>query len=258
VRLERQHLEPFILGENPGLRLRALRLAAYAGCALAPELYEVYLRDDDAQVKDAALAAAAWTGYSAWPSYCRELAAQPTPEAVEPLRVLAAVAGVDDYNLVGAVAADVAAGPDRFRVLGSFGHPYFIELLIKEMENPDPVAAVGAGAAFEKMTGQSPESDHRTKVSPDGNPPADEFEAEFQDEVFLPDPELARKHWQELAPRLASSPRICRGMDVSQPLSREQFVALDMESRWEHCLRARLFSGWQGTPLVLERYPQRF
>jgi hypothetical protein len=76
--------------------------------------------------------------------------------------------------------------------------------------------------------------------------------------VFLPDPELARKHWQELAPTLARSPRICRGMDVSQPLSREQFAALDMESRYEYCLRMRLFSGWSGTPLVLERYPQRF
>jgi hypothetical protein len=47
------------------------------------------------------------------------------------------------------------------------------------------------------------------------------------------------------------------GLLMSQ-LSRDQFAALDMESRWEYCLRMRLFSGWQGTPLVLERYPQRF
>jgi hypothetical protein len=38
----------------------------------------------------------------------------------------------------------------------------------------------------------------------------------------------------------------------------DQFAALDMESRWEYCLRMRLLSGWQRTPLVLERYPQRF
>jgi len=106
------------------------------------------------------------------------------------------------------------------------------------------------------MTGRDVESGDRTTVGPNGKPPADEFEAEFQDEVFLPDATLARKHWQELAPTLARSPRICRGMDVSQPLTGEQVAALDMESRWEHCLRARLFAGWQGTPLVLERYPQ--
>ncbi len=251
-------VQRFLRAEEAPARASGWRLAGYCATAIATTVYETALHDPDATVARAALTAAAWNASPTVASYCRALAANPTPNAVEPLTLFAAIALPDEYQFVASVAADPAAGPDRFSVVGSFGHPYFIDLLIKEMENPDPASAVSAGNAFLKVTGRDVESNKRVKVSPDGKPPADEFEAEFQDEVFLPDPELARKAWQELAPTLARSPRICRGMDVSQPLSREQFALLDMESRWEYCLRMRLFSGWQGTPLVLERYPQRF
>jgi len=253
-----QHLERLLRAEEPAARAAAWRVAAYTGLVLHHDWLAAGLHDDAPAAQRAALTAAAWTAAPAFASFCRGLAAAPAPEAVEALTTFAAVARPEDYQVVEGVATNPAAGPDRFSVIGSFAHPYFIDLLIHEMSNPDPAAAVAAGAAFFKMTGRDVESDKRVKVAPDGKPPADDFEAEFMDEVFLPDPELARKHWQELAPRLANSPRICRGMDVSQPLAREQFALLDMESRWEYCLRMRLFGGWQGTPLVLERYPQRF
>lgn len=253
-----QQLERLIRAEDPFARAAAWRLVSYCAVVVPPDWYQIALGDDDPSVKHAALHAAAWTASPVFVPYCRSLAAKPSPESLDALTLYAAIAPPEDYQLVGAVAANPAAGPERFRVIGSFAHPYFIELLINEMSNADPAAAVAAGAAFFKMTGRDVESNTRVKIPLDGKPPADEFEAEFQDEVFLPDPELARKAWQELAPTLAHSPRICRGMDVSQPLPREQFALLDMESRYEYCLRARLFSGWQGTPLVLERYPQRF
>jgi uncharacterized protein (TIGR02270 family) len=252
-----RHLERFVHAEDATARESGWRLAAYCGVAIQPASYERGLRDEEAGVRRAALAAAAWTGSATFLPYCRSLAADPNPDTIEALALFAAVAPPEEYQTVAAVASNPAAGPDRFRVVGAFAHPYFIEFLIKEMENPDPAAAAVASAAFEKMTDRSPGSQRRAKVSPDGKPPADEFEAEFQEVVVLPDPARARKYWEELAPRLASSPRVCRGLDVSQSLSRDQFAALDMESRWEYCLRMRLFSGWQGTPLVLERYPQR-
>jgi uncharacterized protein (TIGR02270 family) len=253
-----QHLERLLAAEEPSARAGGWRVAGYCGVCVPGEWFQAAFRDEDVGVKRAALVAAAWSAAPSFIPHCRVLATELNPDVLEPLAMLAAVAPPEDYALIAAVGANPAAGPNRFRVVGSFAHPYFIDLLIEEMENADPAAAVSAGAAFFKMTGRDVESDKRTKIPLDGKPPADEFEAEFQDEVFLPDPDLARKHWQELAPTLARSPRICRGMDVSQPLSREQFAALDMESRWEYCLRMRLFSGWQGTPLVLERYPQRF
>jgi uncharacterized protein (TIGR02270 family) len=253
-----KNLERLIRAEEPAARASGWHIAAYCGVSLSPEWYEAGLGDDDPSVKRAALTTAAWNAYPRFAPYCRSLAVEPTPESIEPLTLLASVSPPEEYQTIGAVAAVPAAGPGRYRVVAAFGHPHYVDFLISEMRNPDPAAAAAAGVAFTKLTGRDVESDTRVKVSPDGKSPADDFEAEFQDEVFLPDPELASKHWQELTPRLASSPRICRGMDVSRALSREQFAALDMESRWEYCLRARLYSGWQGTPLVLERYPQRF
>ena len=251
-------LERLVRADDATARAAAFRILGYCGVPAPSEWYDAALREDDVTVKRAALEAAAWNAAPVFALHCRTLASVATAENIDALSLLASIAPPDDFQLIGAVASNPAAGPDRFRVIGSFAHPYFIDLLIKEMENPDPASAVAAGTAFFKMTGRDVESDKRVKVSPDGKPPADDFEAEFQDEVFLPDPDLARKNWQELAPTLARAPRICRGMDVSQPLSREQFALLDMESRWEYCLRMRLFSGWTGTPLVLERYPQRF
>jgi hypothetical protein len=253
-----RHLQRLVTAEDAAARAAAWRIVAYCAVPVPAAWYDAALVDDDPDAQRAARAAAAWTGSPAFASDCRARASRAAPEVVDAVASYAAVAPPEDYQLIGAFATDAAAGPTRFRTLGAFAHPYFVDLLIKEMENPDPAAAVTAGAAFTKMTGRDVESDRRVAILADGKPPADEFEAEFQEEVFLPDPTLARKHWQELAPTLARSPRICRGMDVSQPLSREQFAALDMESRWEHCLRARLYGGWQGTPLALERYPQRF
>jgi uncharacterized protein (TIGR02270 family) len=253
-----RQLERFIRADEPQARAGGWRIAAYCAVAAPTEWLVRALADDDPVVKEAAITAAAWSGSPAFFAHCRDLAAEPKPDAIPTLSMFAAVAAPEDYQRIGAVGTNPAAGPDRLRVVGTFAHPYFIELLMYEMANADPAVAVAAGAAFEKMTGRSAESERRAKIFRDGKPPADDFEAEFLDEVLLPDQGIARKHWEELAPRLAHATRICRGMDVSQLLTREQFGALDMESRREHSLRARLFSGWQGTPLVLERYPQRF
>jgi uncharacterized protein (TIGR02270 family) len=245
-----EQLERFIRADEPGARASAWRSAAYCGLTVPEEWYAAGLGDDDANVKRAAFAAAMWNRCPAFYPYARGLAAEPTPDAIETLSMLAAVAPPEEYRVVGAVAANPAAGPNRFGVVSSFGHPYFIDFLIKEMENPDPTAAASAGAAFEKMTGWNTQSVLRKSSSA-----ADETAA--PEAAFVPDPASARKHWADIASRLYQSRRIARGFDVSQAVSREIFDALDMASRYEYCLRMRLFSGWQGTPLVLERYPQR-
>ncbi len=83
----------------------------------------------------------------------------------------------------------------------------------------------------------------------------DEFDAELADEFPVPDAERARRDWAVLAARLGSAPRICRGLDLGQPLDRAGFDGLDMESRWELCLRGRFYGTWAGSPLALERFP---
>jgi hypothetical protein len=84
---------------------------------------------------------------------------------------------------------------------------------------------------------------------------SDEFEAEFQQEVTLPDPKLAQRHWELVKPVLQQAWRVRRGFDVGGALTPEVFGALDMESRWEILLRARFQGKWSGSPLRLERFP---
>jgi uncharacterized protein (TIGR02270 family) len=251
-----QDLERFVRAEEPATRAAGWRIATYCGVSMPSAAVHVALSDDDPEVKRCALIAAAWNASPEFLTYCRTLAAQPAPGVIDALTLFAAVASPEEYQLIGAVASHAEAGPHRFRVIGAFAHPYFVDLLIAEMANPNPAVAAAAAAAFEKMTGASVESDNRATI-PSRNAPGDEFDKEFEDDVLLPDPALARKLWNELAPRLAHSPRIARGIDLSGGLSREGFAALDMESRWEHCLRARVTAGWPGTPVALERFPQR-
>ena len=132
-----------------------------------------------------------------------------------------------------------------------------IDFLLNEMEKPDPVTAAGAGAAFSKMLGVAIESGRRATVPPPNGETPDEFEAEFLDEVQLPDVARAREHWEKVEPQLAHASRVAHGIDVSAGITRETFGLLDMESRRELCLRARLTAGWSGTPLVLEQFPLR-
>jgi hypothetical protein len=171
--------------------------------------------------------------------------------------MLAAVLPPQEYQSVATLAATPAFGPDRYRIASAFAHPVMIDFLLHEMENPDPVTAAGAGAAFAKMLGFAVESGTRATVPPPNGEQPDEFEAEFLDEVQLPDVPRARQHWEKVKPQLAQASRVAHGIDVSAGITRETFGLLDMESRRELCLRARLTTGWSGTPLVLEQFPLR-
>ena len=223
-----EQIERFVRAKEAAVRAAGWRLAASGKTTLPPDWYTTGLRDEELDVRRAALQAAAWNASPAFYPHCRALAAQPIPESVDALVMLAAVAPPQEYQLIESIAAAAAAGPGRFRVVAAFGHPYFIDLLIRVIEGSDPEAAGAAGAAFAKMTGAS-----------------------------VANANDARKQWHALAPRLAHSTRISRGIDVSQPVDRQTFALLDRESAWEYCLRARLTMGWPGTPLTLERFPQR-
>ena len=252
-----EQLGPLLRDESPPVRRGAWRIAGIAGVPVAPTLYDEALRDLDTDVQRAALAAAAWNAYPGWVPFCRSLANDPKPEIVEPLATLAAVLPPRDLPAMTSLVGTAALGPERFRVAGSFGHPGLIEVLLSAMAGSDPAAAAAAGAAFGKMMGIAIDSDRRATVPPPTGAPADSFEAEFQDIVTLPDVARARAHWEHVRPRLAQASRVCRGLDVSAGITRDTFGQLDMESRHELCLRARLTSGWQGSPLALEQFPLR-
>jgi hypothetical protein len=84
----------------------------------------------------------------------------------------------------------------------------------------------------------------------------DEFEAEFQDDLDVPDYATAYHLWQRLKPSMEQASRLCKGFDVSRGLTAEAFAALDMQSRWEIYLRARFEGTWPGSPMHLQVFPQ--
>jgi hypothetical protein len=217
-----------IKNDDAAARASGWRIVAYCRSSLPDERYEAGLADDDETVLPAVRQAAAWNAAPAFFSLCRLVAAAPSADSLETLVTIAAIAPPTDYKAIEAIAASPAVGPDRFRVVGAFGHPYFIDHLIREIERTDSDAVPSAFAAFTKMTGETVKT-------------ADE----------------ARRAWRALAPQLAHAARICAGMDISGAVERSAFRRLDRESAWEFCLRARLTTGWPGTPATLEHFPQR-
>ncbi len=158
----------------------------------------------------------------------------------------------EDLLLFQRLAADAAFGAARFRLAGAYGQPSLVEAVLAALADADPETAAAAGAAFDKLTGVDVFSGAVVQAPVEGD---DEVEAEFAPEFPVPDAERAGREWGALAPRLGSAQRICRGLDLGQALDQASFDALDMESRWELCLRGRFHGAWAGSPLALERYP---
>jgi uncharacterized protein (TIGR02270 family) len=244
----------FLTDEDVAVRAGGWRLIGYLGMRLDPKTYAAALRDDPV-VKRAALHAGAWCGEPGVVAVGRQLAERPAPEHADALELLAILGGPEDLARFAAIGQRSALGPGRFHLLGCFGHPGLVELLLAGMRDPDAATAVAAGAAFTKMTGAEIESANVARLSNDGSAPADEFAMEFLDEVKLPDPILAQRHWDKVGPQVSQASRMCRGVDVGGALAPERFALLDMESRWEACLRARFHGVWSGSPLRLERFP---
>jgi len=246
----------FLHDEEPTVRIQGWRLAGFLGVRADPKTYAAAVRETDPGLRSAALESGAWCGEPGVLAVARRLAESPSTDSLDGLYMLAVLGAPEDYRLMQAVASCAELGPDRFRLVGAYGHPGLMPLLLEALASDDAATASTAGAAFTKMTSLDVESGDRASLTPaDGSEP-DEFEAEFLDEVMLPDPEKARFYWEALEPKVGHAPRLCRGYDVSRGLDRVAFAALDMQSRWEVCMRARYNGAWDGSPLSLEVFPQ--
>jgi len=248
-------IERLLRHEDAVVRQSGWRLVGYLGVPLDAKTYAAAMRDDDPGVRRAALYAGAWCGQPGVLAVCRKLAAQPTPEDRDALELLAILGAPEDARLVATLATTAALGPGRFQLVGTYGHPALMDLVLTTLTEPDPAIAAAAGAAFTKMTGQNIDSEKKAKLPPENGSVPDEFEAEFQEEVTLPDPEVAHRHWKLVKPVFQQACRLRRGFDIGGALTAEVFGALDMESRWEILLRARFQAKWSGSPLRLERFP---
>jgi len=249
-------LARFFSDELPEVRRAAWRINGQLGLARTQTFFEPALREADEGVRGEALRSAAWTQQAWLLPYCRSLAGKPRPENGEAHRLLALLGGPAELQPVLGLGRQAELGPGRFRLLGALGHPGVVEELLRGMENPELRSAVAAGAAFTKMTGCDIESGKRIQLPPEDGHEPDEFEKEFLDEAKLPDAQKAREHWARVKPQFSQASRICRGFDLSRGATPEILNQLDMESRWEACLRGKFHGTWRGTPWDLERFPQ--
>jgi uncharacterized protein (TIGR02270 family) len=259
LRLAATDVERFLRDDGPEVRRGGWRLVGYLGLPMDPKAYAAAVRDDDPAVRGTALEAGAWCGEPGVLALGRKVAEEPTVDNLGALELLAALGGPGDQQLMTGIGGAHDLGPDRFRLLGAYGNPALMNLVLEGIIDPDdPASAMAAGAAFTKITGYDVEShDNRVTVPPaDGSEP-DEFEAEFLDEVFLPDPRKAWGYWEKVKDKLSGASRVCRGFDLAGGLNSEQFEQMDMESRWEVILRAKYSGVWDGSPLSMEVFPQR-
>jgi hypothetical protein len=201
--------------------------------------------------------AAAWTRQQWLVEYCRRLSNDPLLEHWEAILFLAILGEPSDVERILVAGKTTGLGPQRFQALGTFGHPGVVDILLEGIENTDPRTAVAAGVAFAKITGVNIESDTRVEVPPGNGSEPDEFEQEFLDEVTLPSPEIARDHWKDVQVAFSQGTRWCRGFDLSHDATDEFLAQLDLESRWEACLRGKFEGSWQGNLIDLAVFPQK-
>jgi len=256
-------LDEFLQDENVPVRCAAWRLVMLSsspllwGPEMSSRLSAAVTNDEDPAVREQALHAAAWTRQPWLLEHCRKMAGEPSPENWDALLLLAVLGKPMDLNQILAIAGATELGPKRFRVLGAFGHPQVVEIVLENMKSEDPLTAVAAGAAFKKITGMAIESDRRVQIPPEDDSEPDEFEQEFLDEVTLPDPKAAQAHWKKVREEFSGGTRWCNGHDLTQPAGEDILNQLDLESRWEACLRGRFEGTWQHGLADLEVFPQK-
>jgi hypothetical protein len=205
--------------------------------SLASRAYELALDDADPLVRRNALLAAAWKGQKWVLEYCRAQAARPATENWDALLLLAIVGQREELPRVLAIGRAAELGPPRFAVLGAFGYPQVMSELLAGIESQDPAVASAAAAAFAKITGV----EVAAKVAG-----ADEV-------VPVPDAESAARQWRKIQSKFADSQRWRRGFDVSRGVSPDVLPSLDLESRWEACLRGHFLGTWKDSPLDREQ-----
>lgn len=213
------------------------------------------LADDEDEVRQMALLAAVWTQQPWLLRSCREALQTATPNNWEMIYLLAVLGSPEDLGRIRYVAKEELLGPRRFELLGAYGHPGVVDLLLEAIGSNDPAVAIAAGTAFTRITGADIDSSERVQLPPEDGPEPDEVEEEFLDEAFLPSLDLAEKHWSRIRDRLSECMRLSGGFDLSGEVLPEVLAELDMKSRWETLLRERYLGRFEGSLADLEVFP---
>lgn len=214
------------------------------------------LRDEEPLVRSAALEACIWSRQDWILKYCRDRVKEPEQPWVPEMAILAVLGAPEDLDHIVRLAARPSLGLRRFQLLASFGHPKGVEPLLEALGSTDPAVAAAAATAFTRLTGFDVNTTKRVAVSGPGESPADEFEAEFVEEVLVPDTAAAKAWWGEARARFNQSTRRARGLDLSKE-TLELANRVDLMTRSESIKRMHYRSARDGSPQELTRFPLR-
>jgi len=252
-----QRLAELARSPDPNSRRLLCRAVSYAGVDNRSEwLLDQLVADEDATVRREALSAAAWTKRPWLLDHCRTLAKQPTVESWEALELLAVLGEPKDAALILAAASTEALGRRRITLLGSFGHPLVVDMLIDTMRCGAVGTAAEAGRAFLKITGVDVSTDRSMPAVETKSAQLSEEEIDFIETVKLPDADRADNYWKEHQGELASATRLLHGREAAAVSVSLGDLTVVLRTRWEMTLRARYRGQARGTPQDLERLPQ--
>jgi hypothetical protein len=215
---------------------------------ISSDLHQQALADADPVVRRNALLAAAWAGRKWVLNTCRNVPLD--PDNWEAHLLLAILGQPADLARILVIGRSEALGSRRWQALGAFGHPEVVNDLIAAMESLDANAAA-AGAAFKKITGVDVTASGTTASAPSSSAPTSDDEP--LEELALPDSAVAAREWRKLKGKFAAGQRWAGGFEVSSGLPEGAAEKLDLEARFEACLRGRFAGSWSTSRFDLEQ-----
>ena len=215
----------------------------------AAACFRAAMADEDPAVRREALWAAVWTRQPWLREHCRTLCAKASPEHWGAILMLAILGRPQDLPQILAIGRAAELGPRRFEVLGAYGHPAPVAVLLQAMAGDDAEAAVAAAAAFKKITGVSVDSDRHVPSPPEALGESEAVQPGPPHEVVLPDPRRAKAHWDRVKAEVSQWTRSCCGLEMKGKASEDTLAQLDMQSRWEAICREQ-FEGTCSRSLV--------
>ena len=236
-----------LASEDPGVRVLAFGALGRLGQVQEPDLASA-LESESAELRRAALEAAARSGLPDLGTTCRRAASRQGNPDAEALAFLGVLGDPADLSVLQAALGQPGLAVAALRGLGALGRVEAVPLLIGLMENPE--LAPAAGAAFQRITGAE---DIAAEKPP--QPPADEIteEDEFADDTPPPDPARAQAYWNKHQAAFDPNGRWQAGQEVSADPLGAAFNALPLEARRDTYLGARARSTSTVPDLELER-----
>lgn len=213
------------------------------------------LADEDPLVVRQSLLAAVWTRQHWLLDFCRRRAAVPNPRESAILHLLAILGVPSDLNAIRKIARADYLGPQRFAILGSFGHPEIVDEVLPSMMDSDPATAVAAGQFFTRVTGYRFDSEQCIEFLCESKGVSLVPEPATSVVAFLPDSDRALGFWRSVKGTYYQGCRWCCGQDLSNGITNENYPRLDALALWENRLRSKFYGSAPIALAAFEKFP---